>query len=194
MQTGEKNNMALPIIVGVSCFLVGAIISGSMIYWSVVTESFYKMRLIEVAQLAVTIVAAIFITYYVQARIKNKMKKKEVFIDYLTQLQNHLQTANAAIMDYVHSPKQEKEKKVLHAFKDLSAFLGIISEIKRSFNGSFDEKELVIKLFKFKEAATDLPFKGKAPKYDDETVLRIQSAYNEFIKELYIIKLKIYSE
>ena len=188
----NRRNIFFVTLLLLIALVVGLLIGSIIPQWTNVESSFYKVRIIEIGQLILPILVAILVSYVISGRITFDMKSREIIIEILSRLQEHLSDVLDIGYEYVKSPNAEKEKKILKLLKDISSLLGLIKEVGISKNIQISDLMLHYEFWKFKKALTDTPFKNKSPVYEPSRLDIIQSEYDLLTKKIYECKLRIF--
>jgi len=160
-----------------------------------IEKYFLSVRLIEIVQLAVTLFIAFFISYIINKKINDDLKKKEIINDILTKIHDNISEIGKTGNDYMDKPSILKGKEILKIFRISSNYLGIIKDLRKEHKIEHFEN-LKDSFFSLKSALTDTPF-GVSPiekvKYSEDKKNKFHESYNFVLTELYKCKLELYS-
>lgn len=192
--------MKLPktLLAGVAGVLVMIVFVGYNAYchWCTVGADFYKVRLIEMVQLAATVFIAVYITYMVASNIQNDQKRRDVLSDLIKKFNECLNELMDISYDYISNPDRKKERKIKGNYKQLNILLGVARKGKHFLPK--DQEAIVcldniINLFgKLKQSVTDTPFGQEKPIYGEDKIMSIQSVYASILGKIYEYRICIY--
>jgi len=149
----------------------------------------------QILQLLLTILIAVFIVYFINSLVNRDLKKRDIIFDLINTFQNGITEIFTLGNSYIIQPDLEKERRIKSSFKAASILLSVIKDIKRDelMEKIFEDDRLVNHFFKFKIFLTDSPFGEKEPAYSESDVNDFQHKYGILLSYLYRCKLKIYS-
>jgi hypothetical protein len=174
--------------------LVGFILTGTLKVWSIVCNTFYDIKITDIAQLLVTAIIGIYVAYYINIRTGNEQKQKEIILELVEEFAESIKKIHTDMNDYIKAPKQEKAQNILRLFKTSSIFLSILlkkTDIK-PFKGKCKNncKEL---FYDFKACVTEVPFNTTKPNFSYSAEAETHQSYSNLVGEIYNLKLNIYS-
>ncbi len=178
------------------CGLLIGILAGVIIAGNCVGDpSFLKIKLIEIIQLCVTILIAIFFTYIIHSLVSRNIRKSDMVFDLLNTFQTQISGLFVLGERYMRDPKQEEQSAILSSIKAASVSLGVINDLR---NENVWRKILhydsVMRAFReFKAALTDSPFGEKDREYPLATIRRFESRYKTISAHVYQAKLRLFS-
>lgn len=174
---------------------MGGLIASNLIYrWHLVSDNFYSVKLIEIAQVVAALLIAIFITYFIQSKLSHNIKKREIISELFSLLEKNTTELYDMSCSYLHKPDEKAKHRIVSNFKKLGILLSIIKKAKNPNDDiSIDAKALLKAFFKFKEAITDKPFSKFKETDRDKLVASVSAAYQELLLKIYTCRFDIYS-
>jgi hypothetical protein len=185
-----------------TAFLLIAIPFAFLFRWGLVENSFskttynnlFEVRLIEVIQVEVTILLALFVSYFLNTVASFSVKRREIFNSLLADFQNELRLILEYSYDYIKNPHKEKEGEIKRKFKQASISISSLYSIAREhkdiihLNNDFKKNYLQLK-----RLVTDSPFGESNPKYTEDSILKIQTTYGALLKILHTYRIRLFT-
>lgn len=182
----------LLIILGV---LVGIPIGVIIINWGIAGSSFLEVKLIQILELLLTILIAVFVVYFINSLVNRDLKKRDILFDLINAFQDRIAEIFTLGNNYIKQPDLEKERTIKSSFKAARILLSVIKDIKKDelVEKILEDDRLVNHFLEFKISLTDSPFGEKQPAYSESDLKEFQHRYEILSGDLYRCKLKIYS-
>lgn len=180
----------------VMTFLIGFAIGGIVCNWGFVKLSFWDVKITEVVQIFVIIIAATIVTYFINSRLSFTLKKRELIQNIINRFQNKIIEIFIIGDDYMKNKDNSKERVIKTSFKHASITLSIIQEIKGKYKlNELKEfnKSLKHNFFDFKASLTDTPFGNPNQNYSEADFIHFQELYQKLMNRLYRCKIELYS-
>ena len=165
-----------------------------MAYQTPNLKDFFKVRLVEIVQIVVTFLIAVYITYRINSIVNLDIKKREVVGDLLKDFQKDLTTTLQRVYSYINKPNETDKIFISQGFKQLSIMLYVLYEIKKDKKNKLDiDVSLKQYLWTFKKHATGHTFGGSSVNYSDENKMKIESSYSVLQRDISLCRVKLYS-
>lgn len=165
--------LVLGVLMGIP---VGVIITN----WPTTSTTFFEIRLVQIIQLVLTVLLAVFIAYIVQSSVRKDLRRLEMISEVINTFQNMINEIFNLGDSYIRKPNREKQREILGALKKAGNKLSVIKDMKEHTAGrKFIKYEghLTKDFWAFKRALTESPFGAKHPKYKPEDYRKFQSKY-----------------
>lgn len=183
------------ILLAVIIFLIGIAAGTTIANWQLIIPTFFQLRFIEIVQTIIALTIALFITYYVNSRVGQNLKKREILCELLSDIEGKVNEALTLGYDYLQEPTAGRQSEINRCFKHLSIMISIIKGTEKPGKKCLAHDATIHQKFlKFKGSLTDKPFSTKTMPTSDTLLANIQSAYSSLLKTLYEYKLTLYSE
>jgi len=186
----------LPIVSFLACgMLIGIPLGVIITNQCALSSVFLEVKLIQLIQLLMTLLIAIFLTYFINMLVNRDLKKSDIVCNLIDTYQNKLSDIFILGESYFQNADYEKQREIISSLKTASILLSIIIELKMDkHNKKFINYDgLWNDFIKFKIILTNSPFGEKNPKYSLEVIYNFESKYKLISGKLYNCKLKLYS-
>lgn len=188
-----KNNRIILIPGILIALLVGLVLGCFIPVWCNIQPNFFNVRIIEIGQLILPILIAVFVSYLISRGITYDLKYREIILEILSKLQTNLSEVLEVGYDYMRKPNSDKQKKILRQLKNISMMVGLLKELKRQKrNIQIYDSTLSSAFLGFKIALTDSPFGETSPVYDTSREGMIQEKFDVTVKKIYEFKLRVF--
>jgi MFS family permease len=188
----KSNLIAFAFIV--IAFMAGLIIASLIYRWNLVADSFYSVRLIEIVQIAATLLIAIFITYFIQSKLSHNIKKREIISELFSMFERNTTELHDMACLFLQETDEKYKYRITANFKKLGILLSIIKKTKKPKDDILiDSKSLLKAYFGFKEAITDKPFSKFSETDRDKLGAAVSSAYQDLLLKVYKCRFDLYS-
>ena len=171
----------------------GTVMGCLLAMWCNVGQTFYRMRLIELVQLLMTIILAFVIGYFVTRNVGRDLKRREMLSELVSKVQNELSALFRMGNEYIEGPDKKKGKRILIMITNISMLLSVVQKAAKLLGEDDSEESIHQDFIMFKKALTDTPFGKEKENYSEEMVNTIEERYNVLCKRLYGLRLRIYS-
>lgn len=191
----DRNKLLISTIIIIS-LLVGIILGCIISNWDFLKNTFFDFKLSEIIQWIISIFIVILLAYFVNDRINNNFRKKELVLELISSFQQKTVDIFTLGNDYINNPDPNKQNKIVYHFKTASSLLNLILNIKNDdlIKETTSELEgLKWEFFNFKKALTDTPFGSRNITYTPQDVMTFQKTYDSLINTLFHCKINIYS-
>ena len=180
------------------CFvslLIGMYIERTIAVQGTTSPEFWDVKYIEVLQLGVGILIAVFVTYTLSNKINNNLKRREVVAGCVAGYERSLHQVYDLFCEYAARPSTELADRIIRIHRYASNNLNVMLDVLKSNNFPADgvNRELHENhYFKFKAAMTDSPFGRGTEKPNETRLSEIDTTFCAASKALIACKLAIY--
>jgi hypothetical protein len=182
------------LVVGlIFAFFVGLFSSSCIIQWWVIKPGFFSVRLIEILQLVIGVVIAIFVAYYLSTRTHNEQRQKQIKADFLDGVSNLAREIYSDALEYMDNPCLSKSRALLLRFDELVVRLSFFDD-KKELGDGINKDKIKLAFFEFKESVTGGQFYGKKAVFTSENKRLCVNKHTSFSTELLIAKFGLYNK
>lgn len=189
-----KDNYFITVIIVLISLVIGIIFGILLTKWNIISPFFFQIKITEIAQIFVTILIAIFITFLVNKKTSNEFQQKKILKEIVDKLTDEINVIYILGIDYIENKDKGKETKIKRSLKNASATLSILLELSDEVCNSKKEFSYTIKneFFQFKKALTDSPFGQSEKAYTSNVITLFESKSKELFSQLYKYKIILY--
>jgi len=193
--SGRKKLSISTIIIWMLILLLGIVIGCVASNWFFLKSKFFEVKLIEIIQWITSISIVILLAYFINERINNDFRKKELILELVSNFQQKILNIFTLGSEYINNPDLNKQNKIVHSFKVASGLLSLIINIKseKLIKNTEQFHGLKWEFFCFKKSLTDTPFGSQDCSYTEEEIIAFQNAYDSLMNKLFHCKIDIYS-
>lgn len=186
----------LNLIVTALIFLIIGFLTGAVIVnWCYISPTFFNFTITDLAQISLTLIIAIFITYLINRRTSKEFKRSEIVMDVIERISDRVNNIYDNGVVYMKDSSKNTEQELLGGYKKLGSLISILNELNKNHSISGIEKDiegLKNSYFKFKRLLTDSPFGEKAREYEESKMNAYEDQYLLLVKLLYNMKMNMY--
>lgn len=186
----------LSLIVTALIFLIIGFLTGAVyVNWCNVSHTFFNITITDLAQIGLTLIIAIFITYLINRRASKEFKRSEIVLDIIERTIDRINKIFENGIMYMRNNKINTEPDLLGDHKKLGSLISLLNDLNKKYKISGIKKDLELlkkEYFSFKRLLTDSPFGENKRKYDKSIIGKYEDQYLSLIRLLYIMKMNIY--
>lgn len=184
--------------VGGLSFLAGALLCFVVSRWPVfclhsLPGKFYEVRFVECVQLLLTLVIALFVTYFLNRRFQQGVKVLELFLARIKDFKELSHECYSVGSMYIVKRLKSDEVKIIVLFKKLNTATYNIYQLSQAFNKSQLSASLKNTVALMKRTVTSSPYGRQTEEFPPDAVKKFENAYeklNEIISGLEISILR----
>ncbi|MBN1907110.1 MAG: hypothetical protein JW927_18670 [Deltaproteobacteria bacterium] len=160
-----------------------------------VNSPFLDVKLIEIIQLILTFIIAVFITYIINSVVNRESKKVEQIYMLIDNFHSKIIEISTIGISYMNNPDDEKATNILSLIKTAGNLLSTIYGLKKHVvvKKLLDSNDLHRDYIKLKYLLTGPPFKEIDQYYSFQQKEKFERQYMLLSNKLYDYKINMYS-
>jgi hypothetical protein len=182
------------LIISTSSLFIGLLLGVTISEWGHRSTVFLDIKLVEIIDIILTVLVAIFFTIFVSDHLNNRQNKKNIAFSELQAIETQLREITSLSLDYMRSPSDNLARQILSSLKKISSKYAFISTIVA--NHKLCKKPLGLEfprqLRKLKSSLTGKEFLTSAPTYSEKQIGKFVEKSETAFNTLTEMKLTIY--
>ena len=165
-------------------------------HWDHLGAEFYDVRFVEVLQLAVSGVVAVFVATFVAQRVGANSKRRDLADELLRRIETAAESIIEDIGEYVEAPVPERFRRVKNEFKRMAMLIGAYDKLcadQKVTNGEDNLESLKQSYYEYKRAGTDSPFGEPSPVFHQGQMIPIEDAHYQLLAHVVICRKALYT-